>query len=759
MAIFEFKSQIPKLDLSDGAEMIKDFSRESQRHLISARNSLLVLETVFTDQQMIGNIFKTFHTIAGLSDFLKLNDIYWVTHTAGEMIDLVRKKALPFEGRVHDLTLATLKRLQELFELLDEQIENGGTLAHPYPDQAGLIKSLGDVIAHAGTASLPSAVPTYSNTDVPQIPVKRKTDFYDELRKKIDSVDGKIVINKEPLTRLLDDFKILDNELKTAQGKILERQKDLIKERELALNLTQKAQQEAKSKSEYLANMSHEIRTLINAILGFTDLIKDDLPANSRQIDHLNTIIVSGKMLLEIVNNILDFSKVESGKLKLEAIPFDLRMIAEDVFQIIRARLDRKPICLYLDIDPNVPTALIGDPTRLKQIFMNLLDNAVKFTDHGEIGLSVRLGRQQGKSNEPALYFTLKDTGIGIPEDRKNMVFDSFTQADASTTRLYGGTGLGLALCKAFVDAMGGSIWIDSELGSGSEFNFVIQFRKAGSGDIPAQPETVYKGMEKVLVVTPFEKTIKMFQHVFDHTTLTPLSLCRNLKHAREVLTSLNRPPDAVFIDALFENGQADAFAQDIRNQDVFHLSKLIAVTSDIKYFDKFPSGEKPFDNILFTPIILNEFIMVMQHLSPEEHPETSNGGAEIIEKDRVFFKNIKILVVEDSIPNQELLRVHFEDLGCYCDYASNGKEAIEYLKRMTYDLCFMDLQMPVMGGLEAAEFIRSDMKLTVPIVALTAAEVQEEKDNCLSAGMNDYLPKPFDVQQLKEKIRTFVVK
>ena len=150
---------------------------------------------------------------------------------------------------------------------------------------------------------------------------------------------------------------------------------------------------------------------------------------------------------------------------------------------------------------------------------------------------------------------------------------------------------------------------------------------------------------------------------------------------------------------------------------------------------------------------------MVMQHLSPEEHPETSNGGAEIIEKDRVFFKNIKILVVEDSIPNQELLRVHFEDLGCYCDYASNGKEAIEYLKRMTYDLCFMDLQMPVMGGLEAAEFIRSDMKLTVPIVALTAAEVQEEKDNCLSAGMNDYLPKPFDVQQLKEKIRTFVVK
>jgi signal transduction histidine kinase/CheY-like chemotaxis protein len=755
---FEFRSQLPQLDLSDGSEMLTDFSRESQRHLISARNSMLVLETVSTDQDVIENIFKTFHTISGLADFLKLNDIFWITKTAEQMMDLVRKKVLSFDGRVHDLAMMALKRLQELFELLDEQIECRGKLKSPYPDQTELVKNMHNIVSHPDHA-VSAPVPGYVNTEVPKISLMGKTNFYDSLRQKIESVNGNIIIRKEPLSRLLDDFKILEGQLKEAQEKIQERQKELIKERELALKLTRKAQHEAKSKSEYLANMSHEIRTLINAILGFTDLIKDELPANSRQIDHLNTIIVSGKMLLEIVNNILDFSKVEAGKLKLEEIPFDLREIVEDVFQMIRSRLDRKPVNLYLDIDSNVPIHLIGDPTRLKQIFMNLLDNAIKFTERGEIGLSVRLGRQQGKSNEPALYFTMKDTGIGIPDDRKNMVFDSFIQADASTTRLYGGTGLGLALCKAFVDAMGGSIWIDSELGSGSEFNFVIQFRKAKEDAGAKSPELEYQGLEKILVVTPFEKTIKMFQYVFDHLTVTPLSLCRNIKHAREVLTSLNRPPDIIFVDALFDAGQAVAFAQDIRNQDVFRLSKIAVISSDIKYFEKFSSNDHPFDGIIFTPIMLKEFVAVVKKMSSDGKTAVEQEDQEAVERNRAFFKDIKILVVEDSIPNQELLRVHFEDLGCYCDYASNGKEAIECLRRLTYDLCFMDLQMPVMGGIESTVVIRNELKLDLPIIALTAAEVQEEKEKCLSVGMNDYLPKPFDVDQLKEKIRKFANK
>ena len=749
---------MPQLDLSDGPEMLKDFSREAQRHLISARNALLVLEMVPTDKEAIETVFKTFHTISGLADFLKLHDMYWITKTSEHMMDMVRKKSLSCDERVYNLALASLKRLQELLELLDEQIAGQGEMKDPYPDQAELVESLQEIVDRPASA-VSASKPDYQQQDLSKISIDEEHKFFDQLKERIHSAEGNIVLRKEPLERLLDDFKKLDTQLKNAQGKIQERQKELIKERELALKLTQQAQGEVRAKSDYLANMSHEIRTLINAILGFTDLIKGDLPANSKQIEHLNTIIVSGKMLLEIVNNILDFSKVEAGKLKLEEIPFNLREAAEDVFQVIRARLESKSINLYISIHPNVPVFLMGDPTRLKQIFMNLLDNAIKFTKKGEIGLSVRLGRQKGKLNEPALFFTIKDTGIGIPEDRKNLVFDSFTQADASTTRLYGGTGLGLALCKAFVEAMGGSIWIDSELGAGSEFNFVIQFKKAKE-EVFEHKSVRYQGSEKVLVVTPFDKTAEMFQHVFDHLSVTPLSICRNVKHASEILTSLNRSPDVIFVDTLIENGQGLKFAKEVRNQDIFKLSKLVAVSSDIKYFEKFTIQKSPFDGIIFTPIVLGEFVSVMEGLfASTDKDRSSKSKKSPGEDDAHQFKGIKILVVEDSIPNQELLRVHFEDLGCYCDYASNGREAIECLKRLTYDICFMDLQMPIMGGLEAVEIIRNEFKFDLPIIALTAAEVAEERKKCLDIGMTDYLSKPFDVMQLKDKLKKFAIK
>lgn len=763
-----FQSQVPQLNLSDGPEMLKDFSQESQRHLISARNSLLVLESVPSDMEAVETIFKTFHTVSGLADFLGLNDIYWVTRKSEELVNLVRKRLRTFEGDVSRLTKSSLRRLQELFELLDEQIEAGGeVLGSDYPDQTALVAQLQqvlDTVSDAGSVLEDRPGSIYQNKDLPELSLDFEEEdvFYDRLKQKIHDKKGNIVIRKEPLERLLTDFKKLGQELKLAQGKVQERQKELIKERELAMKLTQKAQEEARSKSDYLANMSHEIRTLINAILGFTELIKDDLPKDSRQIDHLNTIIVSGKMLLEIVNNILDFSKVEAGKLKLEDIAFNLREVAEDVFQIVRARLDKKPINLYLDIHEYVPLDLTGDPTRLKQILVNLLDNAIKFTEKGEIGLTVRLSRQQGQLDKPTIHFTLKDSGIGIPEDRKNLIFESFTQADVSTTRLYGGTGLGLSLCRAFVEAMNGNIWVNSELGVGTEFNFVIQFSKAPDDFVTESLSVLPDFKEKkVLLITPFDVTVKMFRRVFDRLPIIPLSVCQNLKHAREVLTSLNRPPDIIFLDAFFPENDSDAFAGDLREHDLFKKSSVIAISSDIKFFDHSDTRCALYDGLSLTPVILDEFVSLLNALSTNQAGEGGVAGfsaGEFQKDESGIFSGIRILVVEDSIPNQELLRVHFEDLGCACDYASNGKEALEYLKRARYDLCFMDLQMPVMGGLDAIQKIRDELNLDTPIIALTAAEVQEERQKCLDAGMNDYLAKPFDVEQLKEKIRKFKV-
>jgi len=761
-----FESQIPQLDFSDGPEMLKDFSQESQRHLISARNSLLVLETVPSDMEAVENIFKTFHTVSGLADFLGLNDIYWVTKKAEELVNLVRKRVCTFEGDISRLTKTSLRRLQELFELLDEQIDARGSLGRDYPDQTPLVHQLQQVLGSSrdkGSVMDGRDGPVYQNKELPELSLDFEEEevFYDRLKQKIQTKEGNIVIRKEPLERLLTDFKKLGYELKLAQGKVQERQKELIKERELAMKLTHKAQEDARSKSDYLANMSHEIRTLINAILGFTELIKDDLPKDSRQVDHLNTIIVSGKMLLEIVNNILDFSKVEAGKLKLEEIPFNLRDVAEDVFQIVRARLDKKPINLYLDIHEYVPLALAGDPTRLKQILVNLLDNAIKFTEKGEIGLSVRLSRQQGQLDRPTIHFTLKDTGIGIPEDRKNLIFESFTQADVSTTRLYGGTGLGLSLCRAFVEAMNGNIWVNSALGVGTEFNFVIQFSKAPEGaEMDQQIVLPNLSEKKVVLITPFDLTVKMFRRMFDRLPIIPLSICQNLKHAREVLTSLNRPPDIIFLDGLFPANESDSFAKDVKEHDIFQKSSLVAISSDIKFFDHSDERGDLYDGLLLTPVIQDEFISVLNTVTIDRFGTSGRdaGAADLRKDEPGIFSGIRILVVEDSIPNQELLRVHFEDLGCACDYASNGKEALEYLKRARYDLCFMDLQMPLMGGLDATQKIRGELNLKIPIIALTAAEVQEERQKCLDAGMDDYLAKPFDVEQLKEKIRNFKI-
>lgn len=744
-----FTSHIPELDLADDFDMLQDFSREGQRHLLTARNCLLVLETVSTDMESVETIFKTFHTIAGLADFLKLHDIYWITKYAEDMTNLVRKKKLVFDGAVHDLSDQALKRLQLLFELLDEQIANRGKPPQKYPEQEELVSALKDAAQHSDNVKSPKLKDVYQQHPAPLIKADQEYDFYDHLKDKIHQASGNIVMRKEPLERLLDDFKKLSSELKQAQERVQDRQKDLIKERELALTLTQKAQDEAKVKSDYLANMSHEIRTLINAILGFTELIKGDLPKGSKQIDHLNTIIVSGRMLLDIVNNILDFSKVEAGKLKLETIPFNLRLIVEDVAKIVRARIDDKPVTLYIDIEPDVPLSLVGDPTRLKQVFMNLLDNAVKFTDRGQIGVSVTLSRQQGKLNRPALHFRVKDSGIGIPEDRKNLIFDSFTQADASTTRLYGGTGLGLALCRAFVEAMNGSIWVDSEPGAGTEFNFVIQFQKAEQEISIDVPE--FSRVEKVLVVTPSEKTSKMFQYIFDQLSMTPLSICRNIKHAREILSSLNKPPDIIFLDALFDGDDPKAFATDIKGQKQFNASKLVAVCCDIKFLDRDSQHGELFDGVVLTPVILTEFVSAVNKLFPDE----VKSDEDFRPFEKIQFPGLKILVVEDSIPNQELLRVYLEDLGCLSDFASNGQEAVELLKRGVYHLCFMDLQMPVLGGFEATQIIRNELKLELPIVALTAAEVKEEKEKCLKGGMTDYLSKPFDVEKLIEKIRS----
>ncbi len=748
-----FKSSVPVLDLSEGTEMLTDFSREAQRHLISARNSLLVLESVPTDKEAIENVFKTFHTISGLADFLQLQDIFTLSHETETLLNFIRRGTHALSPETAATVTESVKALQHLLELLDEQISNKGVLPGEYFDITDLITRINRLsqqpagaptgVAHQGAPAKAEASTISEDPDTPT---------YVLIRDKLEQTGmASFFLEKNTVKHLIGEFEVLEHQLKEAQTKIQERQQELIHERELALKLTKKAQDDARSKSEYLANMSHEIRTLINAILGFTDLIKLELPDNSKPREHLNTIIVSGKMLLEIVNNILDFSKVEAGKLKLENIPFNIRDIAEEIFKIIRTRLDRKPVNLFLDIEPKVPLDLMGDPTRLKQIFMNLIDNAIKFTERGEIGL--RIHYDQRKDDRHILRLSVTDTGIGIPEDRRDQVFDSFTQADASTTRLYGGTGLGLSLCRAFVEAMGGKIWIESTLGKGSQFIFTIGFKTASERSTsPDYPEI--NGM-KAIIVSPFETTIRGAQRLFADASMQLMAVCQNPKQVCEYLNSSAASPDFILIDMLLPPGSAYELAQRLRGQPATQKIHLIAISSDVKLAGDETFKNSVFDAFLACPIMLQEMGPILQSMSGKKSQPT-NGEGDAAASDAVF-KGARILVAEDSIPNQELLKIHFESLGCICDYASNGHEAIEFIKKNSYQLCFMDLQMPVMGGLEAAQIIRQELHSTVPIVALTAAEINEERDKCLTIGMSDYLPKPFDLDQLKDKIKKFL--
>jgi len=744
-----FFPKVPVLDLAENKEMLIEFVAEAIKHLLTAKNSILMLESMVYDREAIDSLFKSFHTIKGLADFLNLDDIRCLTEETEILMNLVRRNILKFDTKISNVVSQAIDGLHKLIELLNEQIVNQGELKSPYYDVSALIKSIRSITEKVSPESLGS--PFEFEREIPTISLEEHLRRVD--REEAQRATSPGVISSVDYQKVLRDLEETRQELQQAQGKLAERQRELIRERQLSIKLTQQAQAIARAKSEYLATMAHEIRTLINAILGFADLVKKG-ELTPKQSDHLETISLSGKLLLGIVNDILDFSKVEAGKLKLESIPFDLTYIIEEVFKIIRTRLNSKPVNIYYDIPDNVPRFLVGDPTRLKQIFINLLDNSIKFTEKGEIGLTISgesvIPREKGKDMQK-LKFLVEDTGIGIPENRRSSIFDSFTQADNSITRIYGGSGLGLSLCKNYIETMGGRIWVESEIGKGSKFTFEIAF-EVSSGDSKVASPTLPKELrgQKVILIDRSVKSRETFKNMCQRLNLQMLASFEQTKDVVDFLFTRKETkstlPNIIFIDMMFPENAASALISRIRYEERLKEIKLFAVSSDFQV----DISKMEVDNLLPKPFIDSEVVRLLEQvygLKVEEQP-ISQG---LVQK--FSCEGIKVLVVEDSLPNQELLKAHFESLGCVVDYANNGQEAIDKIKNKSYDICFMDLQMPVMGGLEAVGVVRQQLKKDLPIVALTAAALEEEKQKCLASGMNEYLAKPFNFFELKEKI------
>ncbi|GAB6097196.1 hypothetical protein JCM14469_34500 [Desulfatiferula olefinivorans] len=545
-----------------------------------------------------------------------------------------------------------------------------------------------------------------------------------------------------------------------------QRVRDRTRELETALDevrlLADKAESSSIAKSLFLANMSHEIRTPMNGLIGFTDLLAST-GLDEHQKDYVKIIKQSSESLLALLNDILDFSKIEAGELTLEQIDFDLELLCYDVCDLIRPRIGSKPVTLLCRIDEALPARVVGDPNRLRQVLNNLMGNASKFTETGEIELHLFMEKDEG--NSLLVHGCVRDTGPGIPPDKTDLIFEAFHQVDGSDTRRYGGTGLGLSICRQIVSLMDGRLWVDSRVDVGSTFHFTIRLGKSSRPTGRPLPSLSLAG-KNVLVLDSNAAGLGILTAMLNHAGLNTAGLGRYEEAAAclDQAAREGKPFDLLIVSLRPPVEPGLALVSQIRSSEGPLVPLPVIALSSMADLESKRCEAAGFQAFLPLPVRRERLYRVLSRLllpGTEDRPPDPAPDSEIITRHtiREDLKRVTILLAEDNPVNRKLACLVLTRAGYHVDVAENGRELIEKYKARpeAYHLILMDVHMPEIDGLKATRILRSEGYTDIPIIAMTAHALKGFRETCLASGMNDYISKPIQRETVFKIISQWV--